>query len=84
MKIQMNSKIKSCIFSSIITAIFIVVIARPGMVHMLGYAIFLVIFGEGSNESIRFEKIFLYSFDAMLGLIVFTISFKILKKIFSN
>ena len=70
----MNSKAKSYIVASIITAIFMIVAIQPGIINMIGYTICISIFGENSGETIQYEKTFIYSFDILLGLIVFIIA----------
>jgi hypothetical protein len=80
----MNKEIKVVIVALIITTIFMIIALRPGLFSMLGYSLDLLIFGDNTSDSIRYEKLVIFSFDALFGSIVFFISYKVAKNLFSK
>ena len=72
----MKRRKSSIVIALIVTAIFLLFAIRPGIFNMIGYAIDLSIFGENSPESIKYEKLVIYSFDILCGLILFFLCFQ--------
>jgi len=77
----MKNNTKSFIAASIVTTIFILAGIGPGIINMLGYTILLAIFGDNSYETVKYEKLIIYSFDILCILIVFWLTYKIVNKI---
>jgi hypothetical protein len=80
----MDKKIISLIIALVISIVFMFFAIRPGIFNMIGYTISLLIFGDGSSNIIKYEKVIIYSFDALCGLIVFWIIYKVANSILKS
>ncbi len=77
----MNKKHKSNLISFLVAIFFFLFAIQPGIFNMIGYSISILIFPENSNENINYSKIIIYTFDILCALMVYFITYAIIKRI---
>ena len=77
----MKNRTISMTTALIITIVFLFFAIKPGIFNMIGYTISLLLFPANFSNNLKYEKIIIYLFDILCGLILFWIVFKAVSRI---
>lgn len=77
----MNKKQVTNLISFLVAIFFFVFAIQPGVFNMIGYSISMLIFSENSTENIKYSKIIIYTFEILCGVMVYFITYVIVKRI---